>query len=51
MGKKRRHKEREKEQAQQHQGLEQTNNCFQNIICLIIMLVILDFICKAMAEK
>lgn len=52
MSKKRRHKEKSKEQAQDKpRGNEKCKNCFQNITNLIAVLLILQFICKALEEK
>lgn len=52
MGKKHRRKEEAKEKAQdKHQCHQKCNDCFQNITNLIAVLLIFQFICKALEEK
>jgi len=52
MSKKRRHKNNPRKQAQDKpQGNDKFNNYFKMIIILIAVLLILQFICKALEEK
>ena len=52
MGQKRQDKEGPKEKVQDNKESNQRcNDCFQCITNLIVLLVILDFICKALEEE